>query len=391
MLIPRRTSHYLTEIGKMFPVISLTGPRQAGKTTLLRDLYPGYKYVSLENPDLRRQALDDPRSFLDEYNDQVIFDEAQRWPELFSYLQGMVDEDRRPGRFILSGSQNFLLRKNITQTLAGRVGIVRLLPLDNEELYDSDLLPLDADKAIIRGFYPDLVKRGLATEPFFSSYMASYVERDVAELVNWSNLDDFQRFIRIVASYAGQNANFSKMSKDVGISLKTAQAWLGILEQSYLIFRLPAFFRNFGKRLVKTPKIYFYDTGLLCYLLEIFDPEELSVNRNKGAIFENFIIADAFKSFYHQGHSPNFYFYRDKEKKEVDLLFERGNEAQLFEIKSAKQFRPGMIKNLDQVSSYWDRPTVTSLVYKGIDEHLVGKTMLRNWRNIRWRRKSSTT
>lgn len=373
----------------MFPVISLTGPRQAGKTTLLQDLYPGYKYVSLEHPEMRRQAMKDPRSFLEVYGDQVIFDEAQRWPELFSYLQGMVDEDRRPGRFILSGSQNFLLRKNITQTLAGRVGIVKLLPLDNEELYDSDLLPLDADKAIVRGFYPDLVKRGLATEPFFSSYMGSYVERDVAELVSWSNLDNFQRFIRIVATYAGQHANFSKMANDIGISLKTAQSWLGILEQSYLIFRLPAFFRNFGKRLVKSPKIYFYDTGLLCYLLEIFEADELKNNRSKGAIFENFIVADAFKSFHHQGHSPNFYFYRDKDKKEVDLLFERGNEAQLFEIKSARQFRPGMTQNMETVAGYWDKPTITTLIYRGLEEHLVGKSKMRHWRNVRWRRKGS--
>ncbi|MEM6394943.1 MAG: ATP-binding protein [Bacteroidota bacterium] len=371
----------------MFPVISLTGPRQAGKTTLLKDLYPGYKYVSLENPDIRRKAFESPKEFLDEYNSNVIFDEAQRWPDLFSYLQGIVDEDKQAGRFVLSGSQNFLLRKNISQSLAGRVGVVRLLPLDNEELKPEGLLPEEANEAVVRGGYPDLVNRGLSMEPFFSSYIASYVERDVAELVNWSNLDSFQRFIRVVATYAGQNANFTKMANDTGISVKTAQSWLGILEQSYLTFRLPAFFRNFGKRLAKTPKLYFYDTGLLCYLLEIFDTEELQTNRSKGAIFENFIIADAFKSFNHQGHSPNFYFYRDKDQKEVDLLFERGNEAQLFEIKSSSNFKPSMIKSLDQVAASWDRPTKSSLIYQGYDEHLVGKSMLRNWRNIKWRRK----
>ncbi|MEM1124920.1 MAG: ATP-binding protein, partial [Bacteroidota bacterium] len=315
-LIPRRLTAHILEMSKMFPVISLTGPRQAGKTTLLKALYPGYRYVSLENPDVRREAMRNPSGFLATYDDKVIFDEAQRWPDLFAYLQTIIDEDRRPGRFILSGSQNFLLRKNISQSLAGRVGIVRLLPLDNEESLNADLLPDAIEKAILRGGYPDLVNRGLTTEPFFSSYLASYVERDVAELVNWSNLDTFQRFLRIVATYAGQTANYSKIANATGVSLKTIQSWLGILEQSYIIFRLPAFFRNFGKRLVKSPKIYFYDTGLLCYLLEIFDTEEYLLNQNRGAIFENFIIADAHKSFLHQGHTPNFYFYRDTDQRE---------------------------------------------------------------------------
>ena len=371
----------------MFPVISLTGPRQAGKTTLLKALYPAYRYVSLEHPETRQAAKRNPGEFLAEYKDRVIFDEAQRWPDLFAYLQTIIDEDRRPGRFILSGSQNFLLRRNISQSLAGRAGIVRLLPLDNEELSDANLLPENVGRAILRGGYPDLVNRGLATEPFFSSYLASYVERDVAELVNWSNLDTFQRFLRIVAMYAGQTANYSKMANATGVSLKTIQAWLGILEQSYIIFRLPAFFRNFGKRLVKSPKIYFYDTGLLCYLLEIFDIEEYTLNQNRGAIFENFIIADAHKSFLHQGHTPNFYFYRDADQREVDLLYERSDEARLYEIKAATRFRPEMTRPLEKVAAYWDRPTKTILVYQGEGEHLAGKTMLRNWQGMQWRRK----
>lgn len=386
-IIPRRLTRHIQEIGKMFPVVSLTGPRQSGKTTLLRALYPGYRYVSLEHPDVRQAAKSDPRAFLAEYNDKIIFDEAQRWPDLFAYLQVMVDEDRRPGRFIVSGSQNFLLRKNISQSLAGRVGIVRLLPLDNEELYEAQLLAQDSSTAIVMGGYPDLVNRGLATEPFFSSYLASYVERDVAELINWSNLDNFRRFLRIVATYAGQTVNYNNMASATGVSLKTVQAWLGILEQSYIIFRLPAFFRNFGKRLTKRPKIYFYDTGLLCYLLEIFDTEEYALNQNKGAIFENFIIADAHKSFLHQGHTPNFYFYRDTDQREVDLLYERSDEARLFEIKAATRFRPSMSQSVEKVATYWDRPTSTTVIYQGEAEHLVGKSRLRNWRAMQWRRK----
>jgi len=374
-------------MSKMFPVVSLTGPRQAGKTTLLKALYPKYRYVSLENPDIRQSAKRSPNDFLAEYDDLVIFDEAQRWPDLFAYLQTIIDQNRRPGRFILSGSQNFLLRKNISQSLAGRVGIVRLLPLDNEELQEAGLSTEDVSEAILRGGYPDLVNRGLDTEPFYSSYLASYVERDVAELINWSNLDTFQRFLRIVATCAGQTANYSKMANSTGVNIKTIQAWLGILEQSYIIFRLPAFFRNFGKRLIKSPKIYFYDTGLLCYLLEIFDTEEYLLNQNRGAIFENFVIADAHKSFLHQGHTPNFYYYRDNDQREVDLLHERSDEARLYEIKAAARFRPEMAKPLEKVASYWDRPTRTTLIYQGEEERLAGKTMLRNWQYLKWRRK----
>lgn len=388
-MIPRRLTSHLDAVSKIFPVISVTGPRQAGKTTLLKALYPNYRYVSLENPDVRQYAKRNPNDFLAEYNDLVIFDEAQRWPDLFAYLQTIVDKDRRPGRFILSGSQNFLLRKNISQSLAGRVGIVRLLPLDNEEQLDAGLTTDDVDQAILRGGYPELINRGLDTELFFSSYLASYVERDVAELINWSNLDTFQRFIRIVANHAGQTANYSKMASATGVNLKTIQAWLGILEQSYITFRLPAFFRNFGKRLVKSPKIYFYDTGLLCHLLEIFDTDEYRLNQNRGAIFENFIIADAHKSFLHQGHTPNFYFYRDNDQREVDLLHERSNKVRLYEIKSASHFRPEMTRSLEKVANYWDRPTSTILIYQGDEERLAGKTMLRNWKAMRWRRKEN--
>ena len=386
MLIPRRLTEQLHQLSKFFPVVSLTGPRQAGKTTLLRELYPGYAYVSLEKPNTRLRAQEDPMAFLELYNDRVIFDEAQRFPDLFSYLQGMVDEDRRPGRFILSGSQNFLLRRSITQTLAGRIGIAKLLPLDIEELRDAELLPYTYQEALLLGGYPGRIDLNIDAEPFYNSYLASYVERDVIDLVSASNLDVFQRFIRTCAVYSGQLINLSRMANDIGVSVPTVRSWLGILEQSYVVFRLPPFFRNLGKRLTKAAKLYFYDTGLLCYLLSLYEAADIDRFPHKGALFENLLIADAMKSFLHQGMDPRFYFYRDQSQREVDLVYEKANLARLWEIKSTQTFRPRLLETVEQVATFWDRPTETHLLYAGDEEHRYGKSMLANWRGLRWRR-----
>lgn len=386
MLIPRRLTVQLAELGKFFPAISLTGPRQAGKTTLLKELYPDYKYVSLEQPATRLAAQDDPIGFLRQYNDRVIFDEAQRFPELFSYLQGMIDDDRRPGRFILSGSQNFLLRKNITQTLAGRIGIAKLLPLDHRELRDADLLPDAYSEALLMGGYPGRIDRGIGADAFYGSYLASYVERDVIDLVSATNLDVFQRFLRTCAIYSGQTLNLTRMANDIGVSVPTIQSWIGILEQSYVVFRLPPFFRNLGKRLTKAPKLYFYDTGLLCYLLGLYEPADIDRYAQRGALFENLIIADAFKSFLHQGLDPRFSFYRDQGKQEVDLIYERANLARLWEIKSTYTFRPRLVDTVEKVATYWDRPTETYLIYAGDEARRFRKTQLVNWREMEWGR-----
>ncbi|MEL6392873.1 MAG: ATP-binding protein, partial [Bacteroidota bacterium] len=289
MLIPRRLTEYLKELTNYFPAISLTGPRQAGKTTLLKQLYSDYTYLSLEDIELRAEAEAEPRDFLKKYNDKIIFDEAQRFPQLFSYLQQVIDDDRRnTGRFILSGSQNFLLRKNITQSLAGRVGIAKLMPLDNHELKQVDLLPDNFELACLLGGYPGKIDMGLKGRSFYRSYLSSYIERDVAELISVSNLTVFQRFLRVCATMAGRIINVDKLSRQVGVSPSSISSWLGILEQSYIIFRLPPFFRNLGKRLTKTPKLYFYDTGLLCYLLNLYDVEDIQRSGFKGEIFENF-------------------------------------------------------------------------------------------------------
>ena len=384
MLIPRRITVLLQDLGTFFPILSLTGPRQAGKTTLLRHLYPGYRYVSLENPTTLSQALDDPEGFLREYDDRVIFDEAQRFPELFSYLQEVVDLDRRPGRFVLSGSQNFLLRKNISQSLAGRVGVAKLLPLDIAEMRRAGLLPESAWEAVYRGAYPELIERGYRATRFYDSYLQTYLQRDVTELINFGNLRTFERFLRICATFAGQAINLSKIAKEAGISVPTVRSWLGILEQSYVLFQLSPYHRNRGKRLTKTPKLYFYDTGLACHLLGFTAPEELPQYDRKGALFENMIVADAHKSCLHQGRPLRFTFYRDSRKNEVDLVYETALEASLWEIKSGRRFRDGMTTVLDRVAASWDRPTRQYLIYRGEDEVLKGKTQLVNWGRVEW-------
>ena len=386
MLIPRHLPSHLETLGTFFPIISVTGPRQSGKTTLLKEMYPDYKYVSLENPNVRLAAQEDPIGFLKTYNDRVIFDEAQRFPDLFSYLQGMVDEDRTPGRFIISGSQNFLLRKNITQSLAGRVGIAKLLPLDNQELKSANLLPFEHEAAIHQGGYPALVSNQFENHVFYGSYLSSYVERDVLDLVSAANLDLFQVFLRVCATYAGQTLNYSKISNDVGVSVPTVQSWMSILEQSYIVFKLKPFFRNLGKRLTKAPKLYFYDTGLLCHLLRLAEIADVERSPLRGALFENLVIADAYKSFHHQGFEPWFYYYRDQAKLETDLVYERGNSAELWEIKSTRTFKPNLIKSVEKVGTYWDRPVKTSLIYAGDEEHLFSRSDLVNWRNMEWKK-----
>ena len=301
MIIPRHLSGHLQELSLYFPVLSLTGPRQAGKTTLLKKLYPGYRYVSLEDPDQQLRATEDPRSFLKHYDHLVIFDEAQRVPALFSYLQTIVDEDRRPGRYILSGSQNFLLRKGITQSLAGRVGIARLFPLDFQEMAGAGRRPDDYETAIYKGFYPAQFDTGVPARLFYPSYVASYLERDVSGLITSANLQTFRRFLQLCAAFAGQLLNYSAIANATGVSVPTIQNWFSILEQSYLVFRLPPYFRNFGKRITKSPKLYFYDTGLLCYLLGMESAADVFRYFQFGALFENLIIADRVKWMQHDG------------------------------------------------------------------------------------------
>lgn len=382
MPIPRAIAPHLEELSSYFPVLSLTGPRQAGKTTLLKHLFSDYRYVSMEDPDQQLRALDDPRGFLKQYDYQVIFDEAQRVPELFSYLQGMVDEDRQMGRYILSGSQNFLLRKNITQSLAGRVGIAHLFPLDIRELKTAELLVESYESAIFLGAYPAHYDTGIPPRLFYPSYVSSYVERDVSGLISAANLNTFQRFLQICATYAGQLLNYSSMATAVGVSVPTLQNWFSIMEQSYLVFRLPPYFKNFGKRIIKSPKLYFYDTGLLCYLLNMRSPQDVANYYQLGALFENYVIAEHLKIARHRGDSSRFYFYRDSNQREIDLLEDSPNGLILTEIKSNRTFHQRLLANFQRLASVIEQPVVKRLIYGGEDAFEVNDTQLIPWSAI---------
>jgi uncharacterized protein len=364
MYIDRGIVHHIRELERYFPVLSVTGPRQAGKTTLLKLLYPDYQYVSLEDPDIRQRAQEDPRGFLRKYDRQVVFDEAQRVPGLFSYIQTLVDEDRQPGRFILSGSQNFLLRQEINQSLAGRAGVIRLFPLDFAELRKVDQLPASYEAAIFQGFYPAHYDTGIPPRLFYPSYVATYLERDVSGLVNAANLSLFQRFLQVCATFAGQLLNYAAIAKVVGVSVPTIQRWVSVLEQSYLVFRLPPYHRNLGKRIIKSPKLYFYDTGLLCYLLGMQQEQDVQNYYQLGALFENLIIAEVTKRAAHSGQPGRFFFYRDSNQVEVDLLEEKGNQITLTEIKAARTVFSKHLKGLNRVQQLIkDQPVDRQLIY----------------------------
>lgn len=379
-LISRALVAHLRELSEYFPVISLTGPRQSGKTTLLRQHFQDYTYINLEDPLYRDQLQRDPRGFLEMHSHRVIFDEAQHYPDLFSYLQLAVDEDRQPGRFVLSGSQNFLLNRNITQSLAGRVGITRLLPLDLLELEVAEQRPDSPAEAIFRGFYPDTIVKNTPPKFFYPSYIGSYLDRDVDGFISARNITTFRLFMKVCAGYAGQVVNYSNLAKTVGIGVNTVKEWLSILEMSYIVFQLPPYFQNFKKRLVKSPKLYFYDTGLLSYLLEIQSVEELTRPPLYGTLFENLIIANQRKAWYHRGHDPmRLYHYRDDQQAEVDILRANANDLILTEIKSTTTYRNKLMDVARRVAKGASLPVKLELVYGGNEAFTSGEVTVTPW------------
>jgi uncharacterized protein len=379
MYIERTLEKAMRAYTAKFPVLSLTGPRQAGKTTLLKTVFPEYRYVSLENPEVRLQAESDPNGFLDRYDRYVIFDEAQRVPHLFSYLQTKVDNDGIMGQYILSGSQNFLLLQNITQSLAGRVAIFRLFPFDMAELKPQNLLNVDLDENITKGFYPALFGRPLTALDYYPNYVESYVERDVRTLLNVKDLGLFRIFMRLCAGRVGQVVNFNSMANECGISMKTAQAWFSILETSYITFQLSPYFQNINKRLVKSPKIYFYDTGLLCYLLGIKNAE-IATHYARGSIFENFVIADFIKADAHSLGRNTFYFYRDSNQNEIDCLVQAGEKFNLVEIKSGKTINSDFFDGIKKFEKSYPHATGKKfLVYGGHEKYTHLGTQIVGW------------
>ncbi|NDE74058.1 MAG: ATP-binding protein, partial [Betaproteobacteria bacterium] len=337
-MITRQATATLLDLAQGYPALAVTGPRQAGKTTLAQSTFPDKPYVSLEDPDTRAFAQDDPRGFLARLPDGAILDEVQRCPPLFSYLQTRVDANRRMAEFVLTGSQQFGLLSTITQTLAGRVGLVQLLPFSMGELGSGPLPVPSLDELLWRGLYPPIHDRQLAPERWFANYVMTYVERDVRQLIEVKNLSLFQRFLKMCAARCGQLLNMTSLANDCGVTHKTIGAWLSVLEAGYLIFLLQPHHKNFGKRLVKTPKLYFHDTGLAAYLMGIQDANHLSIHPARGALFENLVISELLKQRFNQGLPSNLYFWRNNTGDEVDLLIEQGDFLVPVEIKSGQTF-----------------------------------------------------
>ncbi|BAU53670.1 ATP-binding protein [Mucilaginibacter gotjawali] len=366
-----------------FPVLAVTGPRQSGKTTLLKALFSDYRYVSLENPDTRSFALEDPIGFLNTYDQKIIFDEVQRAPALFSYIQGRVDESGQMGQFILSGSQNFHLLNSITQTLAGRVALFKLLPLDFTELKSQSLLEDSYTKASIKGFYPAIFDRDIDPVVFYSNYIQTYIEKDVTELMNIRDLKVFRTFLGLCAGRAGQLLNYSALANECDISHSTAKAWLSILESSYIIFLLQPYHQNFNKRLVKSPKLYFYDTGLLSYLLGIRTVGELEENRLKGQVFENMILAEYQKKKHHLYLHQDYYFWQDSNAHEVDLLMKKSNGFSIFEIKATQTISSSLFKKMDRFEEIAAPAEVSkTLIYGGAENEKRTKYDVLSWKNV---------
>jgi hypothetical protein len=381
-MIKRNAENSLKKLAAGFPVVSITGPRQSGKTTLAQHCFVEKPYVTLEDPDTRDFALHDPRSFLAQFPDGAILDEVQRCPDLFSYLQGIVDRDGRMGLFILTGSQQFSLKEGISQSLAGRVGMVHLLPLAQDELLAVGDLPTALDEFLYKGAYPPIYTRPVEAFQWYANYVSTYLERDVRQLINVQDLALFQRFLRVCAHHVGQLVNLTQIANDCGISQKTVEAWLSVLEASYLVVRLQPWYRNFNKRLVKTPKLYFYDTGLVCWLLGIRDVEQVKFHAMRGALFENLVISECHKHLFNQGEYPEIWFWRDRSGHEVDMVLERSGQFRAVEVKSGQTLSQDQFKGLQ----FWQELTGNAgkalLVYGGEQAQQRTVAQVVPWRNL---------
>lgn len=355
----------IKDASRYFPVITLTGPRQSGKSTLLRHIFPTLPYMSLENPDVRSQAITDPKGFLGAFTEGLIIDEVQHVPELLSYIQGIVDEN--PARkFYLTGSSQFSLLKNVTQSLAGRTAVFELLPLSLAEI--ADIRDDDSiDSLLYQGFYPAIWSGKNIPRLLYPNYIKTYLERDVRDLLAIKDLDLFQRFIRLCAARIGSIFNASEVSNELGVAVNTVNSWLSVLQASYIIYMLPPFFTNTRKRLTKSPKIYFTDSGLASYLLDIDSPQTMNRDKMRGHLFENMVIMNFMKDRYNRGESGGLYFYRDSNGNEVDLLVKNGARYDCYEIKSSSTFHADFTKGIKNFEkSYPDLVNEKAVIYAGI-------------------------
>ena len=380
-MIQRDAEKTIRRLLRGFPLVTITGPRQSGKTTLAKAIFTDKPYVSLEDPDIRLLAREDPRSFLERFPDGGVLDEIQRCPEILSYLQSVVDADGRMGLYILTGSQQFGLLSTITQSLAGRTAFLELLPFSLPELKKAALLPDQADAILLRGCYPPLYDRDVAPSAWFGAYVTSYVERDVRQLLKIQELETFQRFIRLCAGRTGQLLNYSSLGTECGITHNTVKAWISVLEASYIIFLLRPHHANFKKRLVKMPKLYFHDVGLASWLLGIRTTEHVATHPLRGALFETFIMGELIKSRYNQAEPASLFFWRDSNGNEVDVIAEQDGKLMPLEIKSGKTLNQestaGLKKWLSLAGSNYTSPT---LIYAGEETYRHQNINIAGWR-----------
>ncbi len=380
-MMKRKIQAELALLAKQYKVVTITGPRQSGKTTLARMQFPDYNYVNLEEPESRQLAERDAKEFLKRYPTPVIIDEIQRVPMLLSYIQVESDKSKKKGAFILTGSHQPALKAEIAQSLAGRTAILQLLPLSLAELSEAGIT-MDRDDYIFKGFMPQLYEEEIDVTRFYRNYYMTYVERDAKQLVNIRNFTAFETFIKLLAGRVGQLVNFSSLANDVGVAAGTISEWLSILEASYIIFRLPPYFENFGKRVTKSPKLYFTEVGLAAYLLELENPGMVARDPLLGGLFENMVVLEAIKARYNAGKDANMYFFRDSNGMEIDLLQSAGRTLYPMEIKAARTYSKDFTKNIDKFQKLSDKAGPGSVVYAGDSQQKLGDTQLVNFHAI---------
>ena len=379
-MIDRQIEKELKLLKNEFPIIAILGPRQSGKTTLSKKVFKEYEYVSFEDYDVREFAENDPRGFLDRYKENIIFDEIQRVPKIISYLQTHVDKQKKNGKIIITGSHNFLLMEQISQSLAGRVGITKLLPFSIKEI---EHLNIEKDEMIFKGFYPRIYDQEIRAETFYKNYISTYIEKDIRQIKKITKLDVFIKFMKLLAGRTGQELNLTSLGEECGVSHNTILEWISVLEASFIVYRLKPYYKNYNKRLVKKPKLYFTDTGLVCSLLGIKKKEELDYHFLKGGIFETFIINEVLKSNYNIGGKFEIYYWRDNHKKEIDLIIDIGIKQFGIEIKSSGTVNEKYFDGL----KYWKELTKINtgdlyLIYGGSENMIRNEMNVVSWNNI---------
>ncbi len=366
MIVERTIRTKLLQLLKSFPVVTLTGCRQCGKSTLLKNLLPDYAYISLEDLDLRQMAKEDPRHFISIYSKNVIIDEIQQVPELLSYLQSHIDSVNEAGMYVITGSHNLLLMQSISQSLAGRTALLTLAPFSTKELNASNLLPATVNEMLYNGSFPRIYDKHIEPSDFYPSYIQTYIERDVRTLRNITDYSSFTRFIKLCAGRCSQILNVTALAEDAGITRKTAESWLSVLEASYIIYMMKPYYKNFGKRIIKNPKLYFYDTGLVSSLLGITAAGQMETFYMRGALFENFIVSELLKRRLFSGKSDELYFWRDSNGVEVDVIEEDSLELKAYEIKASETMNTAFFSNIKKIRDLAGiKAENTAVIYSG--------------------------